>query len=41
MKRALGEAFLAANGWKLVTGKPDAKKYVLIAAGQRVLSYPQ
>jgi 1-acyl-sn-glycerol-3-phosphate acyltransferase len=32
MKRALGEAFLKTYGWKLATGKPDAKKYVLIAA---------
>lgn len=32
MKRALGKAFLDLYGWKLVTGKPDVPKYVLIAA---------
>lgn len=32
MKRALGNAFLKLTGWKLTTGKPDAPKYVLIAA---------
>lgn len=31
-KKAIGEAFLASNGWKIGGGIPRVKKYVLIAA---------
>lgn len=32
MKVEVAKAILSMSGWKLVTGKPDARKYVLIAA---------